>query len=188
MSTKTRTDLWVWTDYGVGPEYSFARKQLGITGEQIRLARRGDPLGEPLPKPRLDLLTEGKLTDLLAANVPFVVSDPLLAALQVSGARLQVIPVRVIGVKRKYHLANILEKVPCLDETRSKVTRWKELDNIIRSIRKLVLMPIPADAPPIFHIAEFPLMVLVRDDLRRSIQAACEAPGVFTPSEKATYA
>jgi hypothetical protein len=183
-----RATYWVWNDYGVDhDEFAFARRQTGITGEQIRQLWSGNPLPAPLPKPRLDEMTVGDLSDLLSSNIHWVVSDELLAVLEATDVKLQVIPVKVVGEKRKYQIANILERVPCLDETKSKIRRWKELDNAIRSIRKLVLKPIPADAPPVFHVAEFPLLVLVRDDLRQAMLAACKAPGRFVEAETATY-
>jgi hypothetical protein len=85
----------------------------------------------------------------------------------------------------KYFGVNVLDVVPALDLERSEYQKLPG-SNAIDRILRFILRRIPDDAPPIFHVAERPSMVMVNDDLRRRLAAASKHPGVLTPAEKYT--
>jgi hypothetical protein len=54
----------------------------------------------------------------------------------------------------------------------------------IRSIRRFVIRALPDDTPALFHAAEVPQLILVREDLRARLAAASPFPGHFIAAEK----
>jgi hypothetical protein len=97
---------------------------------------------------------------------------------------LQFIPVGMRSkLDLKYFVVNVLDTAPALDLELSKYDTFSGSGGISR-IHKFVLRPMPADVPPIFHIAEATPLILVNDEVRRRLVAASRHPGVLTPAEK----
>jgi hypothetical protein len=145
---------------------------------------RGEPIPRPLPTIRIGGLDGTPIPDALGG--PFgcmIVRSNLLEVLESeSGARLQLVPVRVAGMRVRYTLANVLSHVACIDPKRSRMKRDRK-DRRIESVDKLALRPLPTDAPGLFHLAELPIVLLVRDSLRARMQAESATPGKFSAVE-----
>ena len=192
-----KSPYWVWSPYCGERGKAFVNCSVGMNAANGRRLL----LGEKLPRaPRVLAMYTGKLlTDALGAYTGWLILAPnLVRVLQAAGARLQLLPLGVARmlhfeppmcaeeIEMKYVIANVLDTIPALDLERSKTTMYEGTDAIAH-ITRLKLRPIPADAPPIFHVAEYPVLVLVRDDLRQQLQAASPHPGVFTAAEKYSH-
>jgi hypothetical protein len=172
----------VWACYFPGSGFAFAEAREGLDYEQISQLLLGERLSEPLPEVTITRLSRGKMADMLGAAWPgFMISPKLRAILEeCCGSDTQFIPVRIKRhPKLKYSIVNFLAQVPCLDRSRSDFETFSEPPHAIQTLRKMVLKPIPETAPAIFHIAELPQAVLVRDDLRERMQAVSSSPGRF---------
>ncbi len=184
MSTNEQQQrYWVWGGYSVEPGLAFVTEIAGLESADARRLLVGEPL-DPMPRLTVRQVEPGEFTDALGGYLGLLLLVPPLAdVLQTAGANVQWIPLAVARRPRlQYAIANVLERVPAIDVARSKVTTFAGTD-VFDRIEHLALASIPSDAPPIFHVAEHPVLVLVNDELRRRLQAASESPGVLTPVE-----
>lgn len=175
----------IWEQNLAGAGRSEAWSLDGITPEQGARSLDGERLDEPLPELRLGKIQPGKLADLVVAPIEWIVPERIRAIVERAGATVQFAPTTIEGKREHYDFANFLDKVACLDTTASKMKR--AASGAIRGISRLVLRPIPEDASPVFRITEFPLIVLVRDDVRRQLEASCDGPSHFVPPDKYRY-
>lgn len=144
-------------------------------------------VGEKLARsPRLVVkeVTRGRFADNLGAYIGVHFVSPVIAdVLRGSAeANVQLVPVSVRGKPAlRYFAVNVLDSVALLDRAASKVTTFVGTD-VIDTVTRLSLVKAPPRLPPIFHLAEIPVVILVSDALRRALQAASPHPGVLTPS------
>lgn len=176
---------WIWQPHSTERGKAFVTEMSGLDSEQQLHMLRGERLS-PVPKAVIKEVTPGRFSDHLGNYVGILLVSPVLRRVleESSGAHLQFVPVSVRGKPElKYFGVNVLDSVPALDLERSKITRLPGASGIDRILR-FALRPIPDDAPPIFHVAEDPTMILVDDELRRRLAAASTHPGMLTPAQK----
>ena|SRR5262245_20680607 len=180
----------LWDCYYPGSGFAFAEQQKGLSYEQQNQILFGQRLADPLPTVTITRLSRGKLPDLLgAAWTSYIVATVLRDLLEEFCAEAaQFIPVRIARRPRaRYWIANILNSLPCFDPKRSEYTTHLHPPYPIHTLQKLVLKPIPPDAPAVFHIEELPDVLMVRDDLRERMQAASSSPGRFIRVEEYSF-
>ena len=183
MSTQSFSPFWVWAPYSGEPGTAFVTEIFGLDDDAGRLLRGEAVPG--MPQPFVEQCDPGTYTDMFGSYTGLLILAPaLVAVLQAAGARLQLIPLAIPGQPAcDYAIVNVLDTVPALDVAASTLTMFDGTD-VIDRITHLVLQPIPADAPPIFHAAEHQVLILVNDALRRALEAASDHPGVLTPVGK----
>lgn len=100
-----------------------------------------------------------------------------------SSARIEFLPFTLVNHKGRDEaaacwIANVLERVDCVDPDRTEGTPHALLDGQLQDIRRLVLDParIPAELD-LFRIAARPRVLIVRDDLRAMLERE-QATGV----------
>lgn len=176
--------FWVWSPYAGEPGTAFVTEIGGLHDADTRRLLGGEELPR-VPRLAVRRCEPGQFTDALGAYIGLLLLAPVLVeVLRAAGARLQLVPIGVAGQPElEYAIANVLDRVPALDLERSKLTTFAGTD-VIDRVSHLALRSIAADAPPIFHAAEHPLLVLVNDELRQRLQAASPHPGVLTPVEE----
>jgi len=177
-----KMEHFIWKGYFPGSGYAFAESQEGLTSEQTIAMRVGTKLPEPLPKVTITRLSEGELPDLLESVwASKVVSAKLKGVLEKNCPKcIQYIPVKLEEYPNlKYWIANVLTSIPCLDREKSKVTTSPQPPHAVRRVSKLVLKPIPGDAPALFHMEELPAAILVSANLRQALESASESAGEF---------
>jgi hypothetical protein len=164
---------------------AFATQIKQLDTEVQRKIERGARL-DPVPRVVIAETTAGRFYDQLGSYTMILFVSPTLRVVieQTSGAHVQWIPTTVRGrPELRYDAVNVLDTIPALDLDRSKVTHLPGSTAIDR-ILSFRLRTLAADAPPIFHVAEAPTFVLVRDDLRAELETASDHPGRLTPAEK----
>lgn len=183
MSKQSSSPFWVWAPYSGEPGTAFVTEISGLDDDTGRLLR-GEALPE-MPQPVVEQCDPGTFTDVLGTYTGLPILAPnLVAVLQAAGARIELVPLTVPEAPgRNYAIVNVLDTVPTLDLAASTLTLFDGTD-VIDRITHLVLQPIPDDAPPIFHAAEHPVLILVNDNLRCALEAASDHPGVLTPVGK----
>lgn len=179
-----------WDGYDAGSGFAFAQEVGGWTHELDDEVLMGRRIAKR-PRLRVQWLSRGKLPDALAmAGSGTFVSSVLRKVLETAAAaHIQFLPVTVpSGLwgqphtgARRYHLVNVIHRVSCFDRKRSRYEIYDEPPHAIHALRKLVLTPIPKEAPPIFKIDEMPSVILIRDDLRQAMQELSASAGRFTP-------
>lgn len=176
---------WIWDGYSPGAGYAFAESVDGPPAEAQERILAGTPLQEPLPEMRVTALSEGALPDALASVVDvLLVSDALRAVLDEHvPAGVQYLPGRVKGTRAGYWGVNATARVAAMDRAKSEFETYAGTEAMSR-VRRLVLRPIPADAPALFHLEEISQLLLVSDALRRALEAASESAGVFTSPDE----
>jgi hypothetical protein len=180
-----KTTHWVWEPYSTERGMAFATEISGLTDEQLPKVERGERLAR-VPRIVIAETTPGRFYDQLGSYTVILFVSPALRKVleETPGTNIQFIPARVRGKgDLRYDAVNVLDKAPALDLEKSKVTRLPGSTGIDRILR-FVARPIPETAPPIFHVAEEPTLVLVRDDLKSRLEAASDHAGRFTPINK----
>ncbi|MGO9935470.1 MAG: hypothetical protein ACLPV8_27175 [Steroidobacteraceae bacterium] len=177
----------VWRGYYPGSGFAFAEKVDGWSYEIDGEVLFGRRLPDPLPRLTVTKLSPGELPGTLAmAGSGILVCTRLHAVLsQAVTSEIQSLPA---SIKRdpqaRYALVNLLASVACLDRVRSECEAYEDPPHAIRTLRKMVLTPIAADAPAAFHMAEMPGVILIRDDLREAMQAVSVSAGEFVPVDE----
>jgi hypothetical protein len=180
----------VWDAYYPGSGFASVEEMTGITDEQENEVFFGTPIPEPLPVVSITRLSEGEMPDALGT---FTASRLTSMTLREPIERfcpecIQFVPVRLPGRRDPtYFLLNITSHFACFDRNRSEFKAYEDPPHAIRTVRKLVLKPIPQEAPAVFHLAEIPGVILVRDDLRTEMQAVSSSAGTFTPTAEFTF-
>jgi hypothetical protein len=177
----------VWRGYYPGSGFAFAEKVDGWSYEIDDEVLFGRRLLDPLPRLRVTKLSPGELPDALAmAGSGILVCTKLNAVLRRSvTSQIQCLPASIQrDSQARYALINLLASVVCLDRERSEYDAYEDPPHAIRTMRKMVLTPIAADAPLAFHIAEMPGVILIRDDLRETMQAVSTSAGEFVPVDE----
>jgi hypothetical protein len=176
---------WVWSPYSTERGLAFAVRITGLAPEVQRKVLRGEPLGRS-PRISVTETTPGRFRDVLGAPVGILFVAPALREVleESGGGRLEFASTSVRGhPELRYFMVNVLDTVPAIDLDRSKYEVFPGTD-AIRRIQLLRLRAIPASAPPIFHAAEDPPMILVSDDLKRRLSGASDHPGVLVRADK----
>jgi hypothetical protein len=171
----------VWQPPIVDSGFAFAEDLTGLTDRQRAGLRSGEPLGEPLAHPVVTAMSEGRLGDVIGTLWGGrLVSAPLRAVIEGwPGLRTRFVPVALEHApSAEYWFLNLLERRDCLDRERSGAVTLAGHPHVVRAIRRLVLREV-GDAPAAYHVVGVPDLVVVRDDLRDAIEAACAAPGFF---------
>jgi hypothetical protein len=176
---------WIWDGYSPGGAYAFAESVGGLPDAAQEAVLFGRPLDEPLPAMRVTALSPGALPDTLATVVDvLLVSDTLRAVLREHVPDgVQHLPARVPGADGEYWGVNATARVAALDREKSELENYPGTE-AVRRVRRLVLRPIPADAPALFHLEEIPQLLLVSDALRKALQAASKSAGEFQAPEE----
>jgi hypothetical protein len=153
-------------------------------GDLQRKVLRGEPL-DPVPDLTVTETTPGRFYDVLGVPVGILfVSPAIRKVLEQTSGRFQLVPTAVRGEPQlRYFMTNVLDTVPAIDLDKSKYEVFPGT-SAIRRIHRLRLRPIPPDAPPTFHAAEDPTLILVSDDLKRRLSRASKHPGLLTRADK----
>jgi hypothetical protein len=180
LSGRAKADCWIWRPYTAGEGFAYAY-EAEWNDFPYRSVVIGEPVSEPFPEVTFGRFShEGPLPDALGGPFGCVIAAPNLRELltRESGAPIQWIPVKL---RRRssppYAIANVLMRLPCLDEQRSQLTRDEE--GFVDAVTRLALRPLPADAPGIFHLAEMRSVLVVQEQLRRQMEATSPSPGRF---------
>jgi Immunity protein family (Imm11) len=177
--------LWVWVPYSTERGRAFVTELAGLGDTGIGRLLKGEPFAR-VPRLVASQFETGRFVDNLGAYIGVHLVSPVLADVLKGLAQdhVQLLPVSIKGrPELKYFAVNVLDSVPLLDRDRSKFRTFTGSDAIAR-VSRLALRPLPPEAPPIFHLAEHPVLVLVNDELRRALEAASRYPGVLTPASK----
>lgn len=180
----------VWDAYYPGSGFASVEEMSGLTDEQESVIFLGRPLAQPLPGIAIKKLSKGKMPDALGTFTSSrLVSAKLRDVIEKSCPQgIQFIPATLPRQRKPlYFMANIILHVACFDRERSQYQAFADPPYAIRAVKKLILKPIPQDAPPIFHLAEIPAVILVRNDLCRAMQSASSSPGSFTIVDQFTF-
>lgn len=177
---------WIWDGYEAGDGYAFAESQAGLTPEQQHALLVGTPLDEPLPEVRVTALSPGRLPDAMASAFnALLVSDALRAVLAAHVPHgVQYLPASLEGKEEAgpWWAVNATVHVAAMDREGSEYETFPGTE-AMRRVRRLALRPVPEDAPALFHLEEIPQLLVVSDGLRRALEAAGGAPGVFQAPE-----
>lgn len=178
-------DFWVWQPLFKGEGVAFAEDLTGLSLSQYAAAARGRRLRAPLPSLSYGAFSSGPLPDVLAGPVGLLtVSERLRAVLdRESGAKIQFIPARLRGRKGSYSLANVLDQVACFDRERSRHTAEDGSDEAVK-VKKLVLTPVPPEAPGVFHVPGLPGILVFRRALKEAIEEETTSAGRFVEVSK----
>jgi hypothetical protein len=177
----------VWEAYYPGSGFASVEEIAGLTDEQERAIFLGTPLPLPLPRITLKRLTRGKMPDALGTvTASRLVSARLREVIEACCPQgIQFIPaVASKSAKMHHFMANITLHYAGFDRERSQYRAFADPPHAICAIKKMVLRPIPEDAPAIFHLQEIPAVILVRDDLRRAMQSVSSSAGSFTVADR----
>jgi hypothetical protein len=180
----SRDKLWVWVPYSTERGRAFVTELRGLGKDGARRLLKGERFSRP-PHLVATQFEPGRFVDNLGAYLEVHLVSPVLAEVlkRFAGEHVQLLPVSIKGrPELKYFADNVLESLALLDPERSKFTKFPGTD-VIERVSRLALRPLPDGAPPIFHLAEHPVLILVNDQLRRTLQAASRYPGVLTPAE-----
>lgn len=181
-TTAKQPECWIWRPYVNGEGFAYADEVDGLDLPFYRSIVIGKPAPEPFPGIVIGHFSDGPIPDALGGPFGCMIVRPNLRQLleRESGAPIQFIPVKVRGrAKDPYAIANVLARVACLDERRSRLERDPDSPEIIASVAKLVLRPLPEDAPGVFHLDELPSVLLVRDRMRARMEEVSPSPGKF---------
>jgi hypothetical protein len=174
----------VWDAYDPGSGFASVEEMAGLTDEQESAVFFGRTIPEPFSVVSISKLSAGETPDALGTfTASRLVSMRLREPIERSWPQgVQFIPARLPGRREPtYFLLNITSHVACFDRNRSQFKAYEDPPHAIRAVRKMALEPIPQDAPTVFHLAEMPAVILVRDDLRAEMRAVSSSPGTFTP-------
>jgi hypothetical protein len=179
------TTHWVWQSYPPVRGSGGATDMAGLDPEMHAKLLKGERLSQ---EPRLVVreTASGRARDELGNYTGIHLVSPAIRDLldKTPRAHLQFIPVRITGKPdAKYFAVNVLDSYPALDLEQSRYDRY-EGTSVISRISKLVLRDVPTDAPPIFRLAEDPVLVLVNKDVHDRLVATAKHPGVLTPAEQ----
>lgn len=112
---------------------------------------------------------------LAAFDMPVVSTRVADIVEQHAPGEIQRFPVTLDGRVRGYEILNVLTAVACVDETRTKIERWKPEDDRpdkvgqYRAIYNLTVDPLRAAGRHIFRLAEWDIALIVSDTLRRAL-------------------
>jgi hypothetical protein len=183
MAKKTITH-WVWESYppvrGSGGATDIAGLDAAVHTKLVQGARL-----TRIPHLVVRETASGRFRDELGSYAGVHLVSPTIRAVleDTPNAHLQLIPISLMGRRDlKYFAVNILDSYSALDLERSRYD-LHEGTELISRIRKFAQRKIPDDAPPIFHVAEHPVLVLVNADVHDRLLAASKHPGVLTPAE-----
>jgi hypothetical protein len=159
----------------------------GLSLAQFSAIATGRRLRPPLPVIRYSHFEQGPLPDALGEpGGQLVVSNGLRRLLESeSNARIQFLTARLVGLRKVYSLANVLEKLDCLDVAASKYSEDVDTGSITK-IRRLVLQTLPAEGPGVFHLEGLAGVLLFRPRLRDLISRKYPTAGRFIPVEQFT--
>jgi hypothetical protein len=175
-------DCWIWRPYVAGQGFAYAYVVDGFGKGFYRFVVIGEPAPEPFPKITIGRFSEGPIPDALGGPFGCMIVRPNLRELmeRECGDGIQLVPVKVRGpTKEPYVIVNVLARVSCLDEERSRLERDPDSPEMIQRVTKLALRPISEDAPEAFHLAELPSVLLVRSRLRARMEDVSRSPGLF---------
>jgi hypothetical protein len=159
--------LWFWHSYAGEPGLAYAYDARGITEKVEAALDRRAPI-EGWRGFTLVEISGGVLPDQLGFTNALVVSWRLAEAVAaVDPDGVQFLPVTLEGHRgAKYGVLHVLRAVEGeIRIERGRVTSWRSTQR---------------QFPPIFHFARWPRPI-VRDDLRRALEAAVPFPGNFSP-------
>jgi hypothetical protein len=182
---KKATTYWVWESYPPVRGSGGATDIAGLEPEVHAKLVKGERLAQA-PKLTVRETASGRPRDELGSYIGIPLVSPAIREVleKTPGAHLQFIPVRLTGKSdAKYFAVNVLDSYPAIDLEQSRYDRH-EGTTVISRMKKLVPRDIPAGAPPIFHAAEHPVLVLVNKDVHDRLVAAVKYPGVLTPAQQ----
>jgi hypothetical protein len=188
-STPPNTPYWVWTPYAPVPGQAFVTEIDGF-GETGSLAiLRGEALTRPM---RLVIKNwkRGQFLDQLGAYIGILLVTPRIAEVveAVAGPSIQRLPVSVKDrTDLHYELIHVLSTVAALDRERSRFKTYVG-SGAICEISKLAFKPLPPSTSAIFHLAEYPSLIIVDDRVSGALQAVSPHPGHLTPIQDWTNA
>jgi hypothetical protein len=181
----TGGSLWVWVPCSTERGRAFVTELRGLGKDGGRRLLKGERFAR-VPHLVATQFKPGRFVDNLGACIEMHLVSPALADVLTGFAdkHMQLLPVSIKGrPDLKYFAVNVLESLALLDCKRSKLSRFAGADAIER-VSRLALRSLPVGAPPIFHLAEHPVLILVNDEVRRALEAASRHPGALTRSDK----
>ena len=181
MAEKQHT-RWIWEHNLYDKTWAEVRGSSGFDPAAQEALRVGTSIAEPLPTLRIDEVTPGEHPDFLLHPAYVITSERLTRLIIDTGARVQLLPVRMKRSPARYQVVNLLEHIDAFDEAASKVRRWP--DGTIRAVKKVVLRPLPAGTPRLFRVAALPWLWVADDELRCSVEDACTGAGRFLAPDK----
>jgi hypothetical protein len=182
VTRRQDSGYWSWSDYSTQRGLAFVLKIKELTIHSYVKLARGERIRLRSSPWTVTDLRPGKMTDVLSSYTGLIVSDTIKAIVEAEDSgSLQFIPIAVPGHRnRRYWMLHVLGHVDAIDRGRSDI---REEDGLT-VVRKIVLKSLPNDTPAIFRFEGLAPFVLVRDDLRRRLEAASTTPGVFIPIQE----
>ena len=178
----------VWKDHVPGHEYASVQSESGIDLLQIQAVRRGQRLDPPPLGITINTLTQGPLPDVVSSGWGgrYVSTTPKqILEKHVQLEFLQFFPAmlapRLGATAHTLWLMNVAATAMCVDSENSDVDRSPSAARAIRTVRKLVLVPMADSAPGLLHIAELPSVLLIRSDIADALRHGVRTPGDFVP-------
>lgn len=181
----TDEGLSVWRAWGPGAGYSFAEGMHGVSDATNRALLTGRRVRSPVPTISYSELGTGALAEALAEPMGALVTSQRLREFleEKAQARIQFLPTKLEGTRKVYWVANVLEQVDCIDRERSRYSEHGETGGIAK-LKRLVLLPLGAEGPGLFHLKGFAGIILSRPWLRRLVEADFPSAGHFVPVSK----
>ena len=110
-----------------------------------------------------------------ALDIP-IVSDVVVNAIRrVAPNDVEYFPVSVVGARNSYSILNVTCALDCLDEQRSKFTRWKKGDSRedligqYHTVSTIRIDTIRIDDHHVFRLKFWPIALLVSEDIKNAI-------------------
>lgn len=131
----------------------------------------------PLIEIKLDEDSEGTMTDhIIAPGVKGLLMNhklvQVLHDLQVNN--IQAYPTKIIGsngevVSEEYNIVNVIGRINAVDTDASDIEMHPDFPNQIEFINSLVIKESIVGQPPLFRLAENTQVVIVREDIKETI-------------------
>jgi hypothetical protein len=124
---------------------------------------------------------------LAAFDVPVVSSRMAATISELVGEDVQMIAVSIPGHNSGYSILNALRLIPCLDESKSKFTKWKASDGRpdkvgqYRMVVQLFIDPMRAGNAHVFRIAGWDVPLIVSESVKHAVEEEGCLGVVFQP-------
>lgn len=101
---------------------------------------------------------------------------------------IQFIPITIESMEESdYEIANIVDVVDCIDETRSEFTKWTKLDGRpdkvgqYRMITKLIITPNKVEGHKFFRVKNWEIAIIVNEDIKKALESRNATGIIFDP-------
>jgi hypothetical protein len=186
-------DYLVWQDYTPGHEFASVQEEEGLELEEKQDVRWGRPVQDPPERIAIRTLTPGEIPDVMSSGWGGLYLSPAAKRIVETHARpehVQFIPATFaphLGeADHARWLLNVTATGAYVDREASDYDASTRNPDVIRTIRRLVLKPVPRDAPAVFHMEELLTVLLVRADLAEALRGKLRTPGRIVPAGEYT--